>query len=254
MNSKLVETTLSIDIPNKYFLEQIKNSLCKPLKSINGIITDMHSDRRYYVALAYPQEHKPQMSAIISENVARVISVSFKRKYLLQKLRLAGDDLVTRTLVNTMCIFDSHIDSKTLNQMLGEGENIVIDGVYNFRSKAIKRKWDEIIELSNANDLIFSDKEIVKDFLRFLMEAVPVFHRKMFVVMSDANFLLLDAKSRNLPKQVLIYPDLSDEEVLMYNIICQKPKSVVFLGKTSVLSREFIELADYLFETSYENN
>ncbi len=254
MNSKLVETTISIDNKNKFFLEQIKNSLAKPLKTINGLMTDMESDRRYYVSLAYPKEHKPQMNAIISENVAKVISVSYKRQYLLQKMRLSGDELVVRTLINTMCIFDSHIDSKTLSDMLGEGENIVIDGVYNFRSKAIKRKWDEIIELSNANDLIFSDKEIIKDFLRFLLEAVPIFHKKMYVVLSETGFLLLDAKSKNIPKQILIYPGLTDEEILMYNIICQKPRAVVFVGKTEKLSAEFVELADYLFETSYENN
>lgn len=253
MNQKLAETTLSIDNQNKFFLQSIKDELEKPVSCVNGIITELDAKNRYYVSLAYPIEHKPQMTALVRESVARVISVSYKKRYLLEKIRITNDDLTTRTLVNTMCIFDSNIDNRSLVRMFDNPEIIVIDGVYNFRSKNLKRKWDEIIELSNANDVIFNNKSIVRDFLRFLLEAVPFVNKKLFAVLNYDGFELFDEKNKRIVKQKFIYPDLSEEEILMYNIICQKPRMLVFMGKIDMLSDEFRYLADYLFAASYES-
>lgn len=127
-------------------------------------------------------------------------------------------------------------------------QNFALDGFYNFRLGEVKRKWDEIITLSNSYDSVINDSDTMKDFLSFLLEAIPMLVNNLTVVFDpDSGFEMFDEKGRRLNKLTTLSKYENDEEELLYNLVCINPATISFFGDMNTLSEEFRNIADGLF-------
>lgn len=52
---------------------------------------------------------------------------------------MGSEDLLSRTLINTMCIFDNSYDKTAIKRNLENIRNFSLDGFYNFRLGDVKR-------------------------------------------------------------------------------------------------------------------
>lgn len=122
------------------------------------------------------------MSALVKDLLADIFSIGYKNKYLSKKLNMGSEDLLSRTLINTMCIFDNSYDKTAIKRNLENIRNFSLDGFYNFRLGDVKKKWDEIVVLSNSYDTVINDYDTMRDFLMFLLEAIPTLVNNLSVV------------------------------------------------------------------------
>ena len=125
------------------------------------------------------------MSALVKDLLADIFSIGYKNKYLSKKLNMGSEDLLSRTLINTMCIFDNSYDKTAIKRNLENIRNFSLDGFYNFRLGDVKKKWDEIVVLSNSYDTVINDYDTMRDFLMFLLEAIPTLVNNLSVVFDE---------------------------------------------------------------------
>ncbi|MFR3347542.1 MAG: sporulation protein YtxC, partial [Christensenellales bacterium] len=165
-----------------------------------------------------------------------------------KKLNMGSEDLLSRTLINTMCIFDNSYDKTAIKRNLENIRNFSLDGFYNFRLGDVKKKWDEIVVLSNSYDTVINDYDTMRDFLMFLLEAIPTLVNNLSVVFDEeSGFELFDEKGLRLNKLTTLSVRQEPEEDLLYNLVCINPAAVNFYGDWQSMSEQFKDIADSLF-------
>ena len=60
-----------------------------------------------------------------------------------------------------------------------------LDGFLQFQVGRRKKKWDEIVVLSNSYDTVINDYDTMRDFLMFLLEAIPTLVNNLSVVFDE---------------------------------------------------------------------
>lgn len=250
----MYETTIYVEARNKHFLNYIKDTVGNKVKDINGVLATLDKEKMSYLSIACDEMYMKPLKDDLLCLVGNVFSLGYKNQYFREKLHIDSDsDLLTDSLINTMCIFDSNLDKKAVTKSLTKcGFDVLgLDGYYNFRLNELKEKWNEIIDLSNANDIILTQERTMREFLKFLIDAIPIQSKMMTVILcEDGNFELMDDNKRmaKLPKVV---PMKSIDEEIIYHLICFKPMKVLFIGKNT-LSEQGEELIDYLFNVKYD--
>ena len=230
------------------FLDYLARQLDRPLAQARGVSALEEIDDRTFFSLACYDESAGQMSALVKDLLADIFSIGYKNKYLSKKLNMGSEDLLSRTLINTMCIFDNSYDKTAIKRNLENIRNFSLDGFYNFRLGDVKKKWDEIVVLSNSYDTVINDYDTMRDFLMFLLEAIPTLVNNLSVVFDEeSGFELFDEKGLRLNKLTTLSVRQEPEEDLLYNLVCINPAAVNFYGDWQSMSEQFKDIADSLF-------
>ena len=244
----MYELSLNVDKKDCHFLKYLAKQIEKPLTQARGIYALEEIDDREFLSVACYDESAGQISGLIKDVLADVFSIGYKNKYLSKKLNLSNDDLLSRTLINTMCIFDNSFDKTAIKRNIENIKNFSLDGFYNFRLGEVKKKWDEIVILSNSYDVVIKDNETMRDFLMFLIEAIPTLVNNLTVVFDkESGFELFDEKGQRLNKLATMSVREDPEESLLYNLICINPSSINFYGDWENMTAQFKDVADSLF-------
>ena len=181
--------------------------------------------------------------------VAEVLAVGYKNRFLKEKINIDTSSLLGRTLLDTMCIFDSNYDTNVIKKNILEINNLSIDGCYNFRLKEIKEKWKEIVALSNNYSAFFEEESVILDFLTYLMDAIPCLCDSVTVLvdLQKNNFQLVDGADRLVTKfETFLEKDDLAEQVL-FNLICFNPNVVRYCGDMDELGEEFCYVVNEIF-------
>lgn len=244
----MYELSLNVDKKDGHFLNYLALQLDKPLAQARGISALEQIDDRTYFSLACYDESAGQIVSLVKDLLADIFSIGYKNKYLSKKLCMGAEDLLSRTLVNTMCIFDNSYDKSSIKKSIDSMQNLALDGFYNFRLGDVKRKWDEIVTLSNTYDTVINDYDTMKDFLMFLLEAIPTLVNNLSVIFDrESGFEMFDEKGQRLNKLTTLSTKEDAEEDLLYNLVCINPSSINFYGDMSALSEQFRDIAESLF-------
>lgn len=248
----MYEATITVGNQDQFFMDYLERNLTVPVASSNGIMAKRKGEKRSYLSVACEETYKRQLADAVTDKVADVLCLGYKNAFFKEKLRIYNNNFLSNTLVSTMCVFDNNLDKKTAKKLLNGMDTIAVDGVYNFRLNCLKRKWNEIITLSNANGVILSDEYTMREFLSFLLEAIPTRYAKLSVILTDDAFELFDANEKRIEKINSVLPVTREEDIIL-NVICNKPQKLTFYGDYYKLNSDFIELIEYLFETKVAN-
>ncbi len=246
----MYEVTLSVEKANSHFLDYIYNSLSPCIEEIGGISACDDSPGRQYISFACADSYRSQMKKLIADLSAEVLSVGYKNIYLRQQLNVRGKGFLVNTLVNTMCAFDNNYDKEFVSRVINADEPLYFDGYYNFRLGKLKEKWREIAELTNSNNIILSDENLIKEFLSYLIEAIPCGVKQLSVVMGEGGFRLFDTGDKVITPTRSLSRGATAEEEAMLNAICLKPKKVLLYSDGNA-SAEFTDLMESLFEVKH---
>ena len=233
----MYELSLNVDKKDGHFLDYLARQLDRPLAQARGVSALEEIDDRPFFSLACYDESAGQMSALVKDLLADILSIGYKNKYLSKKLNMGSEDLLSRTLINTMCIFDNSYDKTAIKRNLENIRNFSLDGFYNFRLGDVKKKWDEIVVLSNSYDTVINDYDTMRDFLMFLLEAIPTLVNNLSVVFDEESGVeLFEEKGLRLNKLTTLSVRQEPEEDLLYNLVCINPAAVNFYGDWQSMS------------------
>ena len=132
-----------------------------------GCITDLRSGKnRYELVIDVPSSYKELLVSEIEDKIADVISVNYKYAYFSKRINLSGLSQIERELLLTALISaDIDEDKKYVSKRLKNYVEYTLDGIFNFRLKALKEKWADIISYIPPN---FRTKEL-NDFIIYLI-------------------------------------------------------------------------------------
>lgn len=150
------------------------NNVTYLYQSLGDIITqinakvDVKSGRnRYELIIDVPPEYKELFVAEAEDKIADVIAVNYKYNYFKKNAVVSGLPVNEKELLLTALIAaDLNDDKRYIIKKLKSFTEYSIDGIFNFRMKALKEKWNEIISYVPTT---FASSSL-KDFVAYLIK------------------------------------------------------------------------------------
>ncbi len=243
------ELLIDVDQPDEYMLNYIHDKVAAPVKATGGVLALSKKGGRAKLGIAVKDECFNQINKAVKGVTAEVLAIGYKNRYLKEKIKIESDSLLGKTLINTMCVFDSNYDTNYIKRKINDLDTLALDGCYNFRLIDVKKKWNEVVDLSNNYSGFLSERNVLYEFLSFLLDAIPCLSDTVTVVLGTEkkNFEMFNAKEKLMLK-FCTFPDKYDvREQILFNLICFNPNLVKFCGDMEGLGTEFSEIINELF-------
>ena len=246
----MYEATVSVVKENSHLLDYVKQQLTPCLKEIDGISTELDEKFRNCYSLACSDTYRFQVQRKLLEAVSQALTLGYKNVFVRDLLHIDGDNFYRNVLVNVICVFDNEYDKQLVSRLVEVDQNVCIDGYYNFRLGAVKKKWAEITRLVSDNFYVLSDNTLIVEFLQYLLESTPSKCKQLSVTVNGDSFVLYGSGDKVIEPAISMAKKYSCEEEIMLNILWLKPRSVK-IYHSRVLKKDFCDMLDTLFQTEY---
>lgn len=161
--SQIKITESSSKSQNVIYIYEMLSPITKQL----GSILDLRGGKnRYELIIEVPSSYKELIVKEVEDKIADVISVNYKYTFFKKNLNLDGLSGIEKELLLTSLISaDIEEDKKYVIKKLKAFTEYTLDGIFNFRLKALKEKWYDIISYVPPGFKSFQ----VKDFIIYLI-------------------------------------------------------------------------------------
>ena len=242
----MFEVSFNVDLKERYYIDFLYDGLKEKIKKANGIVFCGANQDRVFISIACEDCFAVEIKSEIYDLLAEIYALGFKHFYLRKNLYIYKDNLLSKTLINTMTIFDGENDKKLIKKCLFNQNIGAIDGFFYFRMKKVKEKWDEIIDLTNENAIVLHDKETSCEFLSFLIDAMQTNDKTVVVFKEKDSFKIKDEKGCLVDFKIPFWKKQVDEEVVLFNLVRLAPQKVDVVGE-KVFSKDFVYIIKRFF-------
>lgn len=150
-NIEYVEDSLS---------ELFKGARCETKKKISG--------SRVVFEINCPESYEEIVRAEVADRAAEIVSINYKYDFLKSRIYAAGlSSEEKEILLASLIAADLDDDKKFAFDKLKTSKEMAVDGIYNFRMQAIKRKWADV---ASYIPMSFLSSQL-KDFVYYLLES-----------------------------------------------------------------------------------
>ncbi len=223
----MYETTVSVPSGNRYLLNYVVNQLEPCVREIDGLSTRIDEKKRSYYSLACSDTYRFTLRRQLVDTAAQTLGLGYKNIFVRSLLKIGTDNFYQNVLVNTVCAFDSEYDRQIISKLIDADKPICLDGYYNFRMSAVKKKWTEIIRLLSDNFYVLRDDQLIVEFLRYLTESSPSKVKKMSVTVGSDGFVLYGTDGKVVPPLTSLSPCCDWREEVALNLLYFKPQRVI---------------------------
>lgn len=148
-------------------LQYVKNSVSELAVKTGATVKTVAQDKRYSLIYDCPEYYADIFHAEVADKVAEVIAIGYKYDYFKKEVKTAGLNKTEREiLLASLIAADLTEDKKYVFDRVKGEKNAAIDGIYNFRLKALKKKWKDVAEYIPQ---CFVGSQL-KDFVVYLIE------------------------------------------------------------------------------------
>ena len=246
----MYEATVSVVKENGHLLEYVKEQLTPCMGEIDGITSEIDERDRNYFSLACADTYRFQVQRKLNDAVSQALTLGYKNIFVRKLLKIDKSNFYQNVLVNTICIFDNEYDKQIVSRVVDVDKTLCLDGYYNFRLGAIKKKWQEITKLVSDNFYVLSDNTLIVEFLQYLLESTPSKCKQLSVSVDGDSFVLYGNGNKVIAPMLSMAKTSSCEEEVMLNILWLKPHTVKIYHSRS-LGKDFRDMLDALFQTEY---
>ena len=246
----MYEATVSVVKENSHLLDYVKGELIPCLKEIDGMSTELDTQFRKCFSLACSDTYRFQVQRKLVDAVSQALTLGYKNVYVRDLLRIDSDNFYKNVLVNVICVFDNDYDKQVVSRLVEIDNTVCIDGYYNFRLAAVKKKWADITRLVLDNFYVLSDNSLIVEFLQYLLESTPSKVKNLSVSFENGSFVLYGSGGKVLEPAISLAKKATVEEEAMLNVLCLKPQRVK-IYHSNPLSDDFCEMLSALFQAEY---
>lgn len=245
----MFQLTVSVDSQKADWLYSIEDIIKNKLNDCFAVSALNASGKRLYCAFGCEHENRARMLAAVKECLIEMYAVVVKFDYIKRNLPLCLPSFRYELLLHTLVAFDRENERKLLYKSVRVQNGMALDGVFNFQLDELRRRWQEICELTKSNGIYLHNDETYNELLRFLISAVNPKINKLTVKESDGKYSL----TGNFKNSRLDLNAKSSAE-LMYYLIDLAPLELVIDGGISnfELNNRLIGIFDAKTAT-YEN-
>ena len=143
----------------------LSGALKNTLADFKGYITSNAVGDRNILKIKIDKEYGDYLRYEIEDKISEVIAIKYKYDFFKNYIRAEGLDAdETEILFSALIAADIDEDKAYVSNKLKRLSEYAIDGVYNFRLSALKRKWSDIVGYIPA----YFEKDRLTDFVAYL--------------------------------------------------------------------------------------
>ena len=166
----MIEKTFVTPINERNNLKELKKHILLALNDNSGIMTEMDDGNHYSLLVAYPDAHNMVFDKIIRTELCRYFSYYFKIDYFREHLVLKNvNTIYAEIFIRALSRFDQNLDIKDIMFALYDFDTINLQSFFYFRLNNMKRRWENLIALTNDNSVWQLTKQSFEDLLKFLI-------------------------------------------------------------------------------------
>lgn len=154
-----------------------------------------------------PDEYKEIIASEIADKLAEVVVINYKYSFFKKNIYLYGlSECENEILMASLIAADLEEDKRYAYERFKGKDEVALDGVFNFRLQALKKKWNEIVGYVPSG---FINAQL-KEFISYLLENKK---KKIYIEggrVYDAHFRrlkrceLLGGDALNIVREVLL--------------------------------------------------
>lgn len=189
--------------------------------------------------------HKKENEVVdlVKDKIAEAIIYIEKDKYITAhsnlKMRASAGK---KTFKKALVLFDFDDDKSLILEQLTLDKNINLHAFYQFRLRHLKKKWEDLVTITNQENSLLGGTDVL---LGFLIESIKPTDRKVFVDKNTKNFILLNEAGEQIDEG-FVSKNITDEVDLVTNLIVLSPRKINILCKDNI-SKETYNLINYIF-------
>ncbi len=134
-----------------------------------------------------------------------------------------------------LVLFDFEEDKEYTLRKLSLDKNINLHAFFQFRLQQLKKKWAELVLITNQENSLLGGADVL---LGFLIESIKPTDRKVFVDTKNKNYVLLN-EAGEIIRERYISENISDEVDLVTNLIVLSPLRINILCKNNITSETY---------------
>lgn len=166
-------------------------------------IKHINNNGRVELLFNFSECYGDLIKAEIFDKVAEIIAIKYKYDYFKKNVKVGGLNSVEKEiLLASLIAADLDDDKRYSLERLKIYEDLAIDGIYNFRLKPLKKKWQDVSECVPSCFL----QSQLKEFISYLLEGKS---KRIYV----ENGRVYDVHCRRLKRGVLVGGD--DAKILI---------------------------------------
>lgn len=148
-------------------ISYLKKEIFELIKNSGSIVSDKKIDGCSVLGLEIQDYYKDIVLLEVCDRVAEIIVINYKYNYFKNTIKVCGlNEKEKEILYASLIAADLEDDKKYVFDRIKGNEILSIDGIYNFRLNALKRKWEDVVSYVPT---MFINSQL-KDFITYLIE------------------------------------------------------------------------------------
>lgn len=204
-------------------LKIVLKKLCK--NELNCISISIKNDNFIFL-IALKKESYNKNILFIKQKLAKIICLYYKPKFILKNIKnfdVKNDQ--NNILLYILYSIDITGDQNDIISKLSLCDKLFLSSFVNFKLSTIKKRWSEIGNLINENDMFLNDTTIKQELIKFLFSGLSASHETIKIIQKDKQLILLDKNNINI-EIMSLYINNSVYENVLFTLICNCPKTV----------------------------
>lgn len=234
------EISLIVQAKNAKYLEIIENKI-KSLTKFK-VHSALHNNAGSSTLSLATEKPEIELINLLKILIAEAIIFIEKEDLIKKKVDFKNTQQIgVGAFIKALVLFDFEADKNEIICSLELNKTIDLHAFFNFRLRALKKKWLELLNLVNQNNGLIGGADIL---LEMLVENLSFSDKNIFIEKSCDEFVLLDEEGKKI--QEGISGIIFDEIELVTNLIILAPKKIKILCKSDI-SKETMNLIGYIF-------
>lgn len=236
-------TTCKLDVARFIF-----QSMKEELDGYQTVLTCYEKYGSFNIMFACPMEEQTRLTNILEKNIIKVICSYYKEGFLKENLCLPSHEKISlMAFKKALMNFDRETDLYIISKNLELKSTLNLDSFYDFKLKALRDKWGELVLLANENSDYLIGDDAFYDLLKFLVDNLEIKENEISVFEKENGYsIMADECFESLSNEALVSTliELSPKKI---NFYCDKENSTV-----SFLTKIFSERINVSYNKSME--
>lgn len=201
----MVEKIFTLPISEKNLLKDMKKVLINELKNTNGIITELEDYENFNLLLAYDDQTKNKVDALIKNELIKYFIYYKKMDYFRRNLKLDNlNPILSELFIRALIRYDQKLDEKEVNyrlELVKKFQNLNLESFFYFHLDKLKNQWEKLIQLTNENKISLIDEKSFEELLGFLIANLEPQINEINVVIEDKFSTIYDGNNNILSRK-----------------------------------------------------
>lgn len=170
----MFELALCVNDLNADYLERKLPKFRDDVLNLGGMFNIHRNLKNVYFLIASNNE-VDKIRALIVDFICDCIRENLKKDFIIKNLNVnCKDDIKKETLIEALVNFDRISDDAFIKRRLRLSNEFHIYSFYMFRLVELKKKWEQLLVVTNQSSAFLKNDEIYLEVIRYLIDGIEM--------------------------------------------------------------------------------